>query len=140
MREGPTEADNAVPPRDAVNDVSLEAAVVARAWKSGIRFDSPNESSGLPSDFPDVFPATDWVAREAEDALCLIGVQEGSTLEPCCKVGLYGFHQVGRGRTAAEGTTGATQREGEQACGGCVGEGWRRASGWYRNRSGQVRR
>ena len=49
-------------------DIPLETAVVTTGFrKIGICFDSPNEFPGLPSDFPDVFPATDWVARKAEN-------------------------------------------------------------------------
>ena len=106
VREGHTEADDAVPPCDAIDDISLEPAGVLTSWTS---FDSPDESSGLPTDFPDVVPAADWVSRKAEETLCLIGVQVCSTLEPCCEVGLYGFHKVGRGRAGAEGTASATQ-------------------------------
>lgn len=108
VREGRTEADDAVPPRDAMDDISLEATV-RMAWvsKSGDCFDSPDEHSGLPTDFPDVFPAADRVSRKVEKTLCLVGVQVGPTLEPCRKMGLDGFHEVSRGRTGAEGTAGA---------------------------------
>lgn len=141
MREGHTEADDAVPPCDAMDDISLEAAVViAGVLKSGICFDRPDESSGLPTDFPDVVPAADWVSGKVEETLCSIGVQVCSALEPCRKVGLYGFHKVGRGGTGAEGTAGAAQREGEEAGGGCVREGGRRAGGRDEKGAGQVGR
>lgn len=112
-----TEADDAVPPRDAMDDVSLKTAVAIAS--SGIRLDSPHESSGFPSDFPNIFPVADWVSRKVEKSLGLIGVQVGSTFEPCCKVELDGSHKVSRGSPGAEGTASATQREGEEACGGC---------------------
>jgi hypothetical protein len=133
-----TEADDAVPPCDAMDDISLEPAVVI----AGVLecFDSPDESSGLPTDFPDVVPAADWVSGKVEETLCLIGVQVCSALEPCCKVGLCGFHKAGRGGTGAEGTAGATQGEGEEASGGCVREGGWRARGRDGKGAGQAGR
>lgn len=137
--EGHTEADDAVPPRDTMDDISLEPAVaIARVSKSRIYFDSPHESSGLPADFPDVFPAADRVSREAEETLCLIGIQVGSTVEPCCKVCLDGFHEISRGRAGAEGTAGAAQREGEEASGRRGWDGGRRAGGRNEKGAGKV--
>lgn len=63
--EGHTEADDAVPPRDTMDDIPLESAVaIAGVSKSGICLDGPYESSGFPTDFPDIFPAADWVSRK----------------------------------------------------------------------------
>lgn len=108
VREERTKADDAVPPRDAMDDISLEPTVgMVGVSKSGNGLDSPDEPRVLPTDFPDIFPAADRVSRKVEETLCLVGVQVGFTLEPRHKVGLDGFHEVSRGRASAEGTAGA---------------------------------
>ena len=73
---GRTEADDAVPPGDAVDDVALERAV--GGW-----FDRPDESTGFATDLADVVSAADGVAGEAEGAPGLVWVQVGPAFEPC---------------------------------------------------------